>query len=51
MRYHWGLGVGHLYSHGDAPNAAEEQPNEEDSEDDGFEQAGKCPILPSQFSL
>lgn len=23
MRYHWGLGVGHTYSHGDSPNSSE----------------------------
>ncbi|EAU83872.2 hypothetical protein CC1G_09541 [Coprinopsis cinerea okayama7 len=26
MRFHWGLGVGHLYSHGDAPEKNEEWP-------------------------
>lgn len=25
MRYHWGLGVGHLYLHSDAPRATEVQ--------------------------
>ncbi|KAJ3531757.1 hypothetical protein NMY22_g8020 [Coprinellus aureogranulatus] len=33
MRYHWGLGIGHLYSHEDAPDAVR-APSSESEEDD-----------------
>ncbi|KAF6752551.1 hypothetical protein DFP72DRAFT_1011401 [Ephemerocybe angulata] len=34
MRHHWGLGIGHIYSHKDAPSAVESMPTDQDSENE-----------------
>ncbi|KAJ3542068.1 hypothetical protein NMY22_g3642 [Coprinellus aureogranulatus] len=45
MRYHWGLAVGHIYSHSDAPKAVVRTRRSSMSEEDesDLEQAGESP--------
>lgn len=33
MRFHWGLGIGHVYSHADSPNVSTVSGGEEEDED------------------
>ena len=50
MRYHWGLGVGHLYSHGDAPDAPKPQALEGNLDDCDDAQAGEFPHIVAKLS-